>query len=166
MLKALIPVLLIGAAIGFLMPAGSPRAPSAPRSPQAKAALLHAPAPRPGETRITRSANGHFYVDARVNAQPVRFLIDTGATGVALTVDDARRAGIAVSPGTFEIVGTGASGPVRGQRVTLERIDIDGKSVSNLQAAVVEGLETSLLGQSYLSQLASVEMSGDSMVLR
>ena len=64
------------------------------------------------------------------------------------------------------MVGTGASGPVRGKLVELEKIDLDGKEVRNVRGAVLEGLDISLLGQSYLSRIGGVQMSGDQMVLR
>jgi aspartyl protease family protein len=85
---------------------------------------------------------------------------------VALTIEDARRLGVPFTPGEFQVVGTGASGEVRGQLVTLDRISIEGKEVRNVRGAVLEGLEISLLGQSYLSRLGGVEMSGDYMTLR
>src|ERR671913_1996463 len=62
-------------------------------------------------TELERSSSGHFYTHAKVNGQLVRFLVDTGATGVALTVADAERVGIDVNPASFEIVGEGAAGP-------------------------------------------------------
>ena len=62
------------------------------------------------EVVIERKSDGHFYADAMVNGQLVRFLVDTGATGVALTAKDARHVGIFFSPGEFTVVGKGASG--------------------------------------------------------
>ena len=131
------------------------------------------PSPRPtqqagegGETRLDRSEDGHFYVEASVNDQPVRFLVDTGATGVALTIEDAERIGIEFTPGSFRVVGSGASGPVHGQNVMLDSVDVDGKAAADVRGAVIEGLGVSLLGQAYLSQLEKVEISGDEMLLR
>ena len=118
------------------------------------------------ETALERRSNGHFYVTASVNGEPVEFVVDTGASTVALTIKDAERIGIPFDPADFEIIGTGASGPVRGARVTLDSVDIDGKDVNHVEGAVLKGLEVSLLGQSYLSQIGGVEMGGDEMVLR
>jgi aspartyl protease family protein len=70
------------------------------------------------------------------------------------------------SRSNFEVIGTGASGAVRGQLVTIDRLSIDGKEVREVRGAVLEGLEISLLGQSYLSRIGGVEMAGDSMTLR
>ena len=118
------------------------------------------------ETVIPRAANGHFYADADVDGQSVRMVVDTGATGVALTVDDARRLGFAVDPGAFQVIGSGASGAVRGTRLTLGDVAVGGRHARDVDAAVIEGLEMSLLGQSYLRQLEQVDISGDSMRLR
>src|SRR5689334_11373173 len=81
----------------------------------------------PVQTRIRRAPNGHFFVNALVNGQPVRFLIDTGATTVALTEDDARRAGVPFDRASFDIIGQGAAGPVRGQAMHLSSVELDGK---------------------------------------
>ena len=117
------------------------------------------------ETRVRRSGDGHFYVHAMVNGQLVRFMVDTGATGVALTVRDARHVGIPVDRRAFTVIGSGASGPVRGQFIELDSVEVEGKLASNVRGAVAEGLDISLLGQSYLSRL-DVRMGGDEMILR
>ncbi|HEY0413118.1 MAG TPA: TIGR02281 family clan AA aspartic protease [Allosphingosinicella sp.] len=168
MQKALAIVVILGAAIGFLTPSGR-RPPPAPQAPQpAPVAAHHAavPAPHSGETVLHRSPLGHFYVDAEVNNDLVHFVVDTGATTVALTVDDARRLNIPFSESDFTLVGRGASGDVRGLPVTLDRIAIDGKEVRGVRGAIIEGLDVSLLGQSYLTRLGSIEMSGDEMRLQ
>jgi len=117
-------------------------------------------------TELERSPSGHFYTHAKVNGQLVRFLIDTGATGVALTVEDAERVGIDVDPRSFEIVGQGAAGPVRGQLVMLDSVEVEGKLVNDVSGAVLEGSDLSLLGQSYLTRMGEVQMTGEYMILR
>ena len=156
--KALLLVIAIGAGIGLLLPSGKPE-------PQTAAASVKQAVT--AETRLEREGNGHFYVDAEVNdEQLVRFLVDTGASGVALTMKDAERLGVPFSRDNFEVVGTGASGEVRGQLIKLDRVSIEGKEARNVRGAVLEGLDISLLGQSYLSRLSGVEISGDTMTLR
>ena len=93
-------------------------------------------------------------------------MVDTGATTVALTPEDAERVGIDVDPSNFEEVGRGVSGPVRGQRASIDSVEIGGKRVTDVRGAVIEGADISLLGQSYLSRLREVRISGDTMVLR
>ena len=161
-MKALIFMVAIGAGIGLMWPTGNAPAPAAPAGP---AAASSAPA-KPIETRLERTPGGHFYVNGEVNGQLVSFVVDTGATAVALTQEDARRVGIAFSPGEFDVIGTGASGPVRGKILMLDKVSIDGKEVTAVRGAVLEGLDVSLLGQSYLSRIGGVEMSGDTMRLK
>jgi aspartyl protease family protein len=155
MQKALFLTVVAGAAIGLAWPSGPSPAPAGPA----------APAAAPGEIRETvleRSEGGHFYANVEVNGQLVRFLVDTGASGVALTEKDAARIGIPVDPSEYEIVGSGASGPVHGKFVTLDEVSLDGKAVHGVSGAILQGSDMSLLGQNYLG-LFSVEMRGDTM---
>jgi aspartyl protease family protein len=152
---ALFLVIAAGAAIGLMLPSGQPSAPVA--------ADLQAPAE---ETLLEREEDGHFYVDAEVNGQLVHFLIDTGATTVALTTRDAARIGIQFDPDEFEPIARGASGLVRGKDITLDSVDIEGKRVTAVRAAIAEGLPVSLLGQAYLARISTVQMNGDYMSLR
>ena len=113
---------------------------------------------------LTRSGDGHFYAEAQVNGARIRFLVDTGASVVALTPADARRAGIAL--GNDRSVAIGAGGEVEVIPVTIDRIAIGALAARDVRAAVAEDLPVSLLGQSFLSQVGTVEISGDRMVLR
>lgn len=115
---------------------------------------------------IQRSRDGHFYADVEINGSPVHMLIDTGATVVALSRDDARSAGIATSIGMNDVVGEGADGSVRGEYVTIDRISLGGTSVNGLNAVVLNSGERSLLGQQFLAKFDSVEIHGDTMVLK
>ncbi|MES2903154.1 MAG: TIGR02281 family clan AA aspartic protease [Pseudomonadota bacterium] len=115
---------------------------------------------------LDRAPDGHFYADAQVNGTSIRFLVDTGASGVALSAEDARRAGLPYFSSEFTAVGRGASGEVRGKLVTLDRVTLGGKSVENVSGAILEGSEMSLLGQSFLGRMGSIEITGDRMVIR
>jgi predicted aspartyl protease len=64
------------------------------------------------------------------------------------------------------VVGRGASGPVRGKAIRLDKVSVDGKAVRDIDGAVAEGLDRPLLGQAYLSRTSSVEMSKDYMRLQ
>ena len=119
-----------------------------------------------GEVTLDRSSNGHFYTQASVNGQSLPFVVDTGASSVALTVESARQIGLYVDPSSFKTVGQGASGDTRGMFVTLDRVEVAGRTVEHVDAVVLEGLGTNLLGQSVLTRLGGVQMSGDKMVLR
>jgi aspartyl protease family protein len=115
---------------------------------------------------LKREPNGHFYADALVNNMSVRFMVDTGATGIALSRDDARRAGLAVSAGMFEVVAEGASGNVKGEWVTLDSVKLGQQEAKQVPAVILDGGQQSLLGQSFLQQFSSVEIKGDRMLLR
>lgn len=119
-----------------------------------------------GTIELERSPDGHFYADVQINGAPVRMLVDTGASGIALTRDDARSAGIATSIGMNDVIGEGASGSVHGEYVTIDRIELGHKRGENMEAAVLNGGRQSLLGQQFLSKFESVEIQGDRMRLR
>ncbi len=113
---------------------------------------------------LRREPDGHFYADAQVNGATVRFMVDTGASMVVLTEADAQRAGIQLP--SERALAMGVGGPVEITPVTVDRIAIGGIEARGVQAAVAEQLPVSLLGQSYLQRLGSVEIRGDVMVLR
>ena len=129
---------------------------------------MPAPPPQAGNgyarREILRAADGHFYVDAQVNGASVRFIVDTGASVVALTGADARRAGIALP--SERATARGAGGEIEVIPVTIDRLAIGPLEARAVRAAVADQLPVSLLGQSYLERIGSVEIRGDRMVLR
>ena len=119
-----------------------------------------------GVTELPRAADGHFYADANINGTQVDFLVDTGASVVALTGADARAAGLYWSDADVAPIARGASGPVRGVAVTLDRVSLGGHEARNVNAIIVpEGLGIYLLGQSFLSTVQPVRIEQDRMVL-
>lgn len=173
---AVLTVTAIGIAIGLSAPHGQRAAPTAAATAPSLA-VVATPTPRPAfspspvatwspDTTLTRDPSGHFFADADVNGTSVHFVVDTGASTVALTEDDARRAGIEFDESRFAVVGSGASGDVRGQVVELRDVVLDGKRVDGLEGMVLEGLTVSLLGQNYLRRLDSVAINGDVMTLK
>ena len=119
-----------------------------------------------GTLTIDRGASGRFETSASVNGHALPFVVDTGASVVALSIDDARAIGLSFDPNSFTVIAEGASGPVRGQQVTLDRVEIGGHVVENVRAVVLEGLRHNLLGQTVLGQIGGVEMTGGKMILR
>lgn len=115
---------------------------------------------------IPKSADGHFWADARVNGAKVRFLVDTGATAVALSPRDAARLGFAPSGLTYGHKVMTAAGEARAAKIQLASISVDGARVEAVDAYVIErGLDTSLLGMTYLGRLESFEATRTSLVL-
>ncbi|MEA3042153.1 MAG: aspartyl protease family protein [Sphingomonadales bacterium] len=164
MVRLFFVVAVVGVGIGTLMPSGRPDA-ARSAEPDQSAALVSPTEPL-RELVIDRRSDGHFYTAGLVNGHETGFLIDTGATHIALTMDAAKELGVEVDPSEFGIVGEGAGGAVRGQVVMLDRVSIGGRVVTNAQAMVLEGLRVNLLGQSVLSQLGTLEITRDRLVVR
>ena len=101
---------------------------------------------------------GHVVIDAAVNGAAVRMLVDTGASLVTLTPGDARAAGITSGELVFNHSVSTANGSARMASVTLREIRIGQLSIYDVPAAVLENLNISLLGMSFLSRLQSYEM--------
>jgi aspartyl protease family protein len=121
--------------------------------------------PDPGVV-LRRAADGHFYAEVIVGASSTRMLVDTGASVVALTAEDADAIGIPWRSVPLEPVARGAGGEVLGVRVVLDRIQLGLHEAQGVEAVVVpQDLEVSLLGQSFLSHIARVEIDRDRMTL-
>lgn len=119
-----------------------------------------------GEMALPRQPDGHFYADVAIDGQPARMLVDTGASMVALTGEDAEAIGLTWEPDQVQQVARGASGPVYGVSVTLDRVALGDLEARNVAAIIVpEGLGVSLLGQSFLAQIGRVEIRDGAMVL-
>ncbi|MGL5838155.1 MAG: retropepsin-like aspartic protease family protein, partial [Sphingorhabdus sp.] len=115
---------------------------------------------------IDRTPNGHFYTTANIRGNQVRFLIDTGASMIALTGEDARALGFSWSDNELQHVGRGVSGDVMGKPVMLENIAVGDIEFSNLPAVIIPvGLDVSLLGQSFLGKIDKVNIERDRMTL-
>ena len=115
---------------------------------------------------LERQSDGHFHAEAYVNGRPVHVLVDTGATLVAMSYEDAQAAGITVGPDEFRYVSQTANGQARFAAVTLDDVRIGDVTVRNVRASVSEPgrLSKTLLGMSFLGQLR-MEMKGALLVL-
>lgn len=142
-------------------PSGS--ASSAPPSPRGM--MFAESAGEAGEIQIPRDSSGQFHVRAKVNGAEERFLIDTGADVVALTIETAEGAGLPVDPANFTALMQTASGEGMGVRMRIDDFEVGGRHFRDLDVVVMEGLQTNLLGQSVLRKFGKVEMRGDRMVI-
>ena len=165
-------VLLCGAAVGLMLPAGSPAeggaAPASDGAPEpATLALAQVnPAASGDAVTLQREHDGHFYADISVDGQDYRMLVDTGASVVALTGADAEAMGLTWHESDVRPVAQGASGAVYGVNTVIDHMALGGLEASNVPALIIpEGLAVSLLGQSFLGTVGRVEMHGDAMVL-
>ncbi|MBU3028937.1 retropepsin-like aspartic protease family protein [Paracoccus marinaquae] len=119
-----------------------------------------------GRIEIPMGRDGHFRLTARLNGADVRFLVDTGASSIALGPEDARRIGI--DPDDLAYIGSAmtANGEVQTAPVTIEEFAIGDIVDRNVRAWVIGGdLDGSLLGMSYLRSFARVGFEGDLLVL-
>ena len=118
-----------------------------------------------GDLVIPRDRDGHFYAPGTINGQPVRFLVDTGASLVVVSEAMAQSAGLAKGEST---VFQTANGPLKGRTVAGVPVSVGPAAVSGVRVGVGlvgMGSDTALLGQSFLSKF-EVVLSGDKMVLR
>ncbi|MFN0023993.1 MAG: TIGR02281 family clan AA aspartic protease [Parvularculaceae bacterium] len=136
-------------------------------NPPALAAAIGAPR-LPGEVRLAAGADHQFFVTAAVNGRPSAFLVDTGASFVALRESDARAANIYVSWADYKHPVRTANGDTKAARVDLDVIEIDTIRVENVTAFILPDnqLGMNLLGMSFLSRLESIEARGRELVLR
>ena len=123
---------------------------------------------RRGEAAVARSRDGHFHVVADVDGARVRFMIDTGASAVVLSDDDARAAGLDPDRLIFDLDVSTANGRAKAAEVRLGAIRIGDIEVRNVRAMVARPgqLETSLLGNTFLSRLASFTVEGRRLTMR
>lgn len=120
-----------------------------------------------GAIELRRGLDGHFHATLGVNGTPLRFLVDTGASDIVLSLRDAERAGIDVQALRFAGQARTANGIVATAPVRLDRVELGGVTDRDVAASVNSGdLDTSLLGMAFLDRFASVEITGDRMRLR
>ena len=120
-----------------------------------------------GEALLSRSGDSHFYADADMDGTNIRVMVDSGASIVALTRRDAEAIGIDVDRLPVTGMARTAGGEVPTRMVMLDSVDVDGVRVDRVEAAVIDAdMGVSLLGQTYLSRLAAVNVEGDTMTLR
>jgi aspartyl protease family protein len=117
-----------------------------------------------GSVILSADPRGHFFADGAVNRVPVRFMVDTGATVIALPRRDAERLGIDYRGGERGVTST-ANGPVAAYRVKLDSVRVGGIEMHNVDAMVLEGgLDIALLGMSFLNRV-QMQRDGATMIL-
>ncbi len=116
---------------------------------------------------IPRDSRGHFQVNGRVDGKHMGFLVDTGASVIALTERDAARLGIRPAQREFTTEVKTANGTVRAARIQLNRVEIDDVVVRDVAALIVpdQALSENLLGLSFLAKLRRFEYANGKLVL-
>ena len=120
----------------------------------------------PGETRVRMAPDGHYWVEADVNGEKVRFLIDSGATMTSISQDTANRAGIQAGDG-FPVMVQTANGVVQAERGEADSLRVGNIQRRNL-TVYVSGVfgDMNVLGMNFLSSLRSWGVEGRVLILR
>ncbi len=120
----------------------------------------------PTRIEVPLGPDGHFHLTAELNGAPVRFIVDTGASALALSPRDARRAGIALDRLVYAGQARTANGIVPTATVRLDRVAIGDIVDENVPAMVIQAdIDRSLMGMDYLRRFARISFEGDTMIL-
>jgi aspartyl protease family protein len=140
-------------------------------SPQLASAVAAPAAPASSSNyrtvTIPRDARGHFQVDARVDGRRIGFMVDTGASTIALMASEAKRLSIHPSASDYNVSVRTANGTVKAAPVNLAMVEVGGLIVRDVRALVVPdtALSENLLGLSFLTKLRRFEYAGGKLVL-
>lgn len=138
-------------------------------SSQSRTGVMSDATPTPGRRShtINKDRRGHYSTDGRVDGRRLDFMVDTGASVIALTESSAARVGIRPSRSDYNAPVSTANGVVKAARARLDSVDIGGLEVRNVEALVLPDgvLSENLLGLSYLSRLKRFEFAGGKLVL-
>lgn len=134
----------------------------------AASALLPVPSSLAAVTELKANRGGHFITEADINGAAIEVLVDTGATVVALSYEDAQVAGLRPGNLEFNVPVSTANGIAMAARVKIDRISIDGIEVENVEGMVAQegALQGTLLGMSFLSRLASFKVEDGILYLK
>lgn len=135
---------------------------------EARISGLARPQPAPSAMTIPADTSGHFFVQATINGTQVRMMVDTGATGVVLSREDARRVGINPQPSDFTARTSTANGIVSVAPTVLKEVVVGEILVRDVPALVHPDsrFQGSLLGMSFLSRLSKFEVSRGRLILK
>lgn len=172
MWKLLAPVFVLAIAIGWsfprdlVLPAAQPADKAHHYVIEEKSGARNVGSGSFDAVELERETDGHFYAAADVDGTPVRLMVDTGASMIALSAADARKLGFDWNASELQHIGRGVNGDVLGKPVKLDSVTVGDLQADNVEAVIVpEGLDVSLLGQSFLSQVENVQIEGDRMTL-
>jgi len=119
-----------------------------------------------GQVEVPRMFDGHFYLTLRMDGAPVEFVVDTGATDVVLTLQDATKIGIDPERLAFTGQAYTANGTVRTATATVSEVRLGEITDRNLRVSINEGeMDQSLLGMAYLRRFSKIEIADDRLVI-
>lgn len=118
------------------------------------------------ETRIRMAPDGHFWITAKVEGVPLRFLVDTGATLTAMAPQAAAEAGVEAQGLRPPVVLKTANGTTAAQLATIEKLRVGNVVARNLDSVIAPGIgNVNVLGMNFLSRLASWRVEGRTLIL-
>lgn len=118
------------------------------------------------EIVLPRGNDGHYHMTVDINGTSIDFLVDTGASQVVLTQDDAEKIGFDPAELRYLGIANTANGQVRTAAVTLDQVTVGPYSDRNLRATVNGGqMDKSLLGMTYLGLYDSISITNDELIL-
>ena len=121
----------------------------------------------PGEISFPRADDGHYHVMATIDGARIEFLVDSGATDIVLSPDDARRLGYDLTQLSFTLMAETANGSVLGAPIRLREIDVGPIVMIDIPAQVNQAdMSNSLLGMQFLDRLKSWHVENDRLTLR
>ena len=163
LIATIVTALMVLAVLVFLASGLSPNDPANPAGEErtAGSSAEH----EEGSVVVERDRSGQFRLEIGVNNDDATFLVDTGADLVAFGPDEAERLGIEFDENSFSPIVRTASGEANGQVTRVERLTIGGRELDDVEVAVIEGLESNLLGQSALRRMGRVSINGDRMII-
>jgi aspartyl protease family protein len=129
-----------------------------------KAEAVGTPVQQGRETRIPIAIDGHFWVEARLNGQKVRFLVDSGATMTTVDRQTALKAGVQVSPERDQFVRTG-NGIIRVSSGRAAELEVGGITRSDVGLQVADNDDLNVLGMNFLSSLSRWGVEGRWLVM-
>ena len=148
---------------------GAPGDPAQPRTMPSRPAPAASPAAAPGGRSLTvrRDNRGHFNVEGRVDGRRMDFVVDTGATIIAIPEREAARLGIHPARRDYTAQIKTANGTVYAAPTRLAMVEVGGLTVRDVAAVVMpnEALSENLLGMSFLSRLRRFEFADGRLVL-
>jgi aspartyl protease family protein len=161
------PALVAHAATPAAVKEATPAVPAGPLRPATPAAASRDDGFGFRRVDLPVGPGGHFRANVEIDGRTVPMLVDTGASYVALSAEDADRLGVITKPSDFTMTMYTANGPAKAARVRLHAVHVDTLSVYDVDAVVAQpgAMRGSLLGMSFLRRLTRFEAQPDRLRL-
>lgn len=120
-----------------------------------------------GKLIFRKSADGHFHVDALVNGAKINFIVDTGATDLVLSPEDAEKMGYKLSELEYDRLYITANGVVKAASILITSVQIGGIEFRDVDASINSApMQSSLLGMSFLERLEYYQFQDEQLIMK